>query len=320
MKRVGPLRSVGEAFGIRHGEVEASEGVLTLAALGVDPPTNSTHFAGQFLSLSNGVIRLPEVAPTEAERSQIVAAMPKLNTRTVTFVEGEAVRHGLVWEGRGDMETRSPIEAAGKTYREVRPEGDADTMLRTLIEDSVNLLGEMEFNQRREDEGKLPFNLFWPWGQGVRGKFPNLALLRGTPLTVATESIDISGLARLVGYRPMDRSLLGSGLPFKFTALPRSGDYIGVLDSPGEFARLDQLDEMDWWLRELGTKVVDPIMDRRREEPIHLMMILSSDVGGLAVTFDSERPHPSGLPFDERALEDRATVYGISDLVAEHFA
>jgi len=318
VRRLVPQRSAGELFGIRHGTVDTSEGVLTIAALGADPPPRSTHFAAKILTLDSGTVWDHGATPSPAEHAQIVAALPKLNTKSLTFVAGEPDRHGLVWEQRGDLAVRSPDEAHGRPYREVVPEGDGERALRMLIDDSANLLGEMEFNARREDEGKPALNMLWPWGPGVRGEFPNLAIKRGAPLPVATESLTLAGLSRLVGYRPLDRDSLGRGMPFRFESLPRDGDLLAILDSPAEFARRDQWDELDWWLAELRQRFLEPVLDGRSESPLHLLIVLPNAGDGVAVVYDSDRPAVSRLPFDSRVFEEPSSAYGISDLIASH--
>ena len=100
--------------------------------------------------------------------------------------------------------------------KDVLPEGDNEPALRRFIDDSINLLSELEFNAERLDKGLLPVNLLWPWGQGIRTDVPNLALMRGAPATVLSDSLRLEGVARLAGYRPLGRSWLGNGMNAKW--------------------------------------------------------------------------------------------------------
>lgn len=85
-------------------------------------------------------------------------------------------------------------------------------MLRRFIDDSINLLGEQEFNLRRIDEGLAPVNLIWPWGQGFPPVIPNLALQRGTPCHVLSPALGLRGLSKMCGYTHGPTSGTNAGL------------------------------------------------------------------------------------------------------------
>src|SRR5579864_8245995 len=94
-----PLVETPEALylGMRPEEGQLRQGPLTVAALGADPPDRSTHFHLSLMSFDDGIARLPKVDIASEEQQKVIELTKKLNTKTLTIVEGEGLDHGLVW-------------------------------------------------------------------------------------------------------------------------------------------------------------------------------------------------------------------------------
>ena len=296
-------------LGLKPCEAELRQGPLTVAAFGADPPARSLHFHVSLLSVAGDTAREPNPLPTDEEVRAIVEAARKLNTRLLTFVEGVRLDHGLVWEALGDLATVPPSELSGGALREHLPRGDGEPMLRQYIDDSVNLLGELDLNRRRLDEGLDPLNLLWPWGQGVRFPVPNLLLLRGEPATVTSTSLRLAGLSRLVGYRHSDISWLGRGLQSRLRdaagRLLAASSSILVLDCFAEFRARTELDEAAYFARQIDTNLFQPILDQAADEAMKLLVAAPSQkADGLALVFDSKGSSASTYPFDERSIDE----------------
>ncbi len=199
-------------LGLRPSDAALRQGPLTVAALGADPPSRSLHFHLSLLSIVGDTVLEPAPLPTDEELRPLLAASEKLNTRLLTIVASSGLDHGLVWEALGEMETAPVGTLLGEPLRGHYPVGDGEPMLRRFIDDSVNLLSDLQFNRRRIDEGQTPLNLLWPWGHGVRTPVPNLALRRASPAFVISNSLRLAGLTRLAGYRHSNIGWLGYGL------------------------------------------------------------------------------------------------------------
>jgi len=296
-------------LGLRPSEAELRQGPLTISALGADPPPRSLHFHLSLASLYEDVIRQPEPGPGEEEVRTIVEVATKLNTRLLTLVAGSGVDHGLVWEALGDLETDPISSVVGCPIHEHLPRGDGEPMLRQYIDDSVNLLGELDLNRRRIDEGQMPLNLLWPWGHGERGPIPNLALRRGGPATVISSSLRLAGLTRLAGYRHLDVAWLGSGLQTRLreaaARLLDESNAVLVLHSLETFRAAGELDEAAYFARQLDSELLAPVLAQAADEPVRLLFAApSSNHDGLAVQFDSKSPGDSIYPFDERSIDE----------------
>jgi hypothetical protein len=220
-------------------------------------------------------------------------AFDRLRTRVLTLVLGQAGQNGLVWErGSLDLGLTPWSGAVGRHYREVWPEGDGEAALRRLIEDSVELLGGLELNRQRIDEGSQPLNVLWPWGAGHRRAVPNLALRRGRPAQVEADDLAVIGLARLVryGYRRLSGRSPSDlrGLKDRIVVMPEA--------EPAYFER-----RLSMWGR-LEQDLVGPFVARRAGA---LLVAAPGPEGGLAVSWPGE----GRWPFDERTLtEPKAPV------------
>jgi len=305
-----PLVETPEALllGMGPGEGQLRQGPLTVSALGADPPQRSTQFHVSVLSVCDGVVGAAEFLPSDEDAREIVRLAERLNTKSLTFIPGEKLDHGLVWEALGDMETTAAAAAVGRAMRECLPEGDGERVLRRFIDDGVNLLSETEWNDRREEEGMARLNLLWPWGQGVRMPVPNLALRRGSPCWVWSDSMRMAGLARLCGYRHAVLGGLGHGLNLNVRGLCAelgSRDCaLAVIDGFSDWRAAGQVDEAAWMMKELDGALISPLLELAREGSAHVSLILTGALGGVCGTCFLGARGGGSAPLDERALEE----------------
>lgn len=310
-------------LGMRPSEANLRQGPLTVAALGADPPPKSLHFHLSLASVVDGFVAKAEAPPSVEEVRRVLGVVSKLNTNKLTFVGGNSVDHGLVWEALGDLSTTSLQTALGSPLKSVLPEGDGERLLRQYIDDSVNLLDDMEVNQRRRDEGLSPINVLWPWGHGVRTPVPNLALRHGGPAVVTSTSLRLAGLTRLAGYRHGDLTWLGSGVHTKLREAIevhfRADRSVLVIDAIAELRATGELDEAAFVARRIAEELVRPMFDRATTEPSQLILAApAQDSTGLAISFDSEVKLDSNYPFDDRALDEaKVSTCDLEELVDE---
>jgi hypothetical protein len=296
-------------LGMRPDEAQLRQGPLTVSALGADPPDRSTHFHLSLMSFNDGTATQPRVEISPEEGREILAIGKKLNTKLLTIVDGEGLDHGLVWESIGDHRTSRAKELDGQTIKPHLPEGDAEVALRRFIDDSINLLSELEVNQRRMGEELPPLNLLWPWGEGVRTLVPNLALRRGDPAMVISSSMRLQGLVRLAGYRHAPRSEYGRGLNTRLAKIAEKAlkepVTIVLLDAVQEFRFNHQLEEADWFVRELDNVLLKPLFQEALVKPTRITFLAPGAGVGLGATFETKNANSNSIPFDERALEEK---------------
>lgn len=321
-------------LGLKPGELECAEGPLILSALRVDPPERSVQFHLSLASLSEeGKVSALNPPPSSAHVRSVMQAASRLNTEKLTIVAGEGSVHGLVWEpGSLDMRTHSIDSVSGEGITQKFPEGDGEKQFRRFIEDSVDLLSNLELNRRRTDEGFLPLNLLWPWGQGMRPPTPNLAIKRGTAATIVSRSMRLRGLTRLVGYSHSPSDWLGNGFNFDaaelFDSIRGFQKGVIVLDSFSRLRAAERVDEGEWLMREIDNKFFSQWVGPGAKELGRLAVFTpggwscpsmppaDANSTGLAMIFDPSRKESSTVPMDERALDDaRLTTKNLWELI-----
>jgi 2,3-bisphosphoglycerate-independent phosphoglycerate mutase len=300
-------------LGLKPDEGQLKQGPLTVSALGADPPDRSTHFHVSLLGLTEGTIQAVPPKVRDEDLRAVLDQAKKLNTKSLTLLEGENTDHALVWEGIGDLATRSPNEVTGKQIKPNLPEGDADRELRRFIDDSVNLLNELQMNERRVDEGLPPLNLLWPWGDGRRKPVPNLLLKRGERAHVESGSLRLAGLTRLVGYKHGDRHAFGHGVNTRLDslatiAIKQEAPVITVIDGYNELRDHKKQEEMHWLAREIDHRLLKPLFEHALKNPGRVSLIATGAEGGLALRFQTHMSNSNPYPFDERSLEEKSVI------------
>lgn len=302
-------------LGLDPDLVQIPQGPLTLSALKTDPPERSVHFHLSLLSLDDaGRVQPVKHLPNADEERAILQQAERLNARGLTFVPGWRADHGLVWEdGSTELACPEPSDIYGEEMGPHLPVGEGEPMLRRLIDDSVNLLGELPFNHIRREEGLEPLNLLWPWGAGWRQERRMLPLERGEMLRVGSTSMRMAGLCRLFGYAHSDWREFGPEVRVKWSealSLLKQKEPTLLLMHPIEaMQRAHRLEEAERFLEELFERVIDPLLD---EEDLRLTLLAPGwpdqpsrcSAIGLGLSCDSRRTEANQTPFDERILDD----------------
>lgn len=304
---------VPEADWLGFGPINIASGVLSVAAFGADPPDRSVHFHLSVLSLTDGRISPIPYQPTSKEQELLMAVARRLETPRLTVVEGRGLDHGLVWEdGSIELETATPEQAIERGLAAALPNGDGEPMLRRFIDDSVNLLGDLELNRIRQEEGLLPMTMLWPWGAGFRPRMANLSLERGAMTNIESPSIRFRGLARLAGYRHGDPWSIGSGTNIRLESIELTlGEAVrglAVLPAIGEFRVANRLEELTWFGRELSQRLLDPLMTRTEAEPSKLTLVATDACGeGLALQYSPRVFATEQMrPFSAETIQEKA--------------
>lgn len=296
--------------GLDPSRFQPSAGVLAVSAFGADPPSRSVHFQLSVLSLVGDRIGRPEFVPMPEESEAVYDALLKLETARLKLVKGRELEHGLVWEdGSIELGTQSPAEAIGRELHGSWPEGDGEAMLRRLIDDSVNILSDLETNRRRVEEGQLPFNLAWPWGPGFRPSIPNLALQRGAPVLFIGTNPRQLGMTRMAGYRHADPWSIGKGTSLDFESI--LGQMLGseksvtILSDLGAMRDRGRFDELDWLGSELHHRLLSALLDDAAKPDVRFALVATDrDGGGLAGTFEPKSVGTQARPFSASTRQE----------------
>ncbi|QYK54110.1 MAG: hypothetical protein KF824_04240 [Fimbriimonadaceae bacterium] len=304
------------------GVSKLPRGPLVLSAFGVDPPERSVQFEMSLLSVSDEGL-IGEVGKISSSKLRgLDKEFAKLATKDLTPVFGELTTHGLVWEnGSLELGVTAPNDIFGKVYGYGLPEGDGELKLRQLIDDSLNLLDGLEFNRIREGEGLAKANLLWPHSFGFKPNLPNLAIRRGAPGYVWSESIAMQGLSRMVGYQHSDRTGFRKGIHIAESVVKefksaKSG--LLIYSGLGEILQAGRDDEARFGLEELDRLIFEPWATEIRQEKRSEVVILCPSQTEVGLGIVVKNTTQGSFPFDARVLDDpRLSTQRTFEIVAE---
>ena len=277
--------------------------------------------------------------PTPEAQVLVAALNEKLATPRVQFYPGVSYRHIMAWrDGPVEVQTVPPHDILGQPIEPHLPMGDGDSMLRQLMFDSLEILDQHDINKRRRDQGRLPANMAWLWGQGRACSLPSFPLQRGAP-GVAIAAVDlIRGVAKAAGLAaPVVPGATGN-LDTDFGAKARAAllalDQVGFVvvhvEAPDEAAHQGTAERKVWAIERIDELLVGPLLERVRVLPGARLMVLADHYTKLSIRTHSPEPAPFALwgegrdtaeAFDEEnaAMTKRVVEEGwrIADLLFE---
>jgi len=302
-------------------------GPLEAASLEIPLEKRDVAFRANLVSTDGTVITDSSAGhvSTEEARELIGVVDRKLSTSRIRFYPGVSYRHIMVWrDGPGDVLTVAPYKIQDEPFEPHLPKGDGEETLRQLTYDSLELLDGHPVNRRRMDEGKLPANMLWLWGQGRQPEIPSFFALRGLTGCVVAGVDLIRGLGRMVGLSVIDvpgatgyidTNYLGKG-QYAVSAL-HERDFVWVhveaADEAGHEGKIDAkieaIETMDRLV--LGT-ILDGLAKSKQEfgflllpdHPTPISTRSHSDAPVPFLLYSSKVERSTRLPFDERTVED----------------
>jgi 2,3-bisphosphoglycerate-independent phosphoglycerate mutase len=267
---------------------------------------------------------------TEEARVLMALVQEKFGSRRFTFFPGVQYRHILRWtDGQLNLKTVPPHDIQGKPLAPNLPLGDGEDDLRRMIFDSLELLDDHPVNRRRRDEGKMPANTLWPWGQGRATVLPSFTKERNLSGAVITAVDLVRGLGRCASMRNIDvpgatgyidTNYRGKA-DYCLTALDRGADFLYLhIESPDESGHEGNIEHKVRSIEDIDSKVVGPLIEgfAERKEPWRLMVVpdhatpiaLRTHRSGPVpfLLYDSANEQTGRLPYDERALEETRLI------------
>ncbi|MGH7255861.1 MAG: 2,3-bisphosphoglycerate-independent phosphoglycerate mutase [Nitrospirales bacterium] len=181
----GPAPFEAAGHGVALGDQDVAFR-CTMVTLQAGPATGKGRARFDIKKLGPTVILEDDTAggiETEEARELIQAVNEQIGSETIQFYPGTGHQHFMVWVGgkaRGIC--HPPQEVLGKAVSDFLPSGDGADILRQLMDASLVILRDHPVNAQREEEGLLPVNYLWLWGQG---RAPRLASL--------TDQYDMTG-------------------------------------------------------------------------------------------------------------------------------
>jgi len=314
-------------------EYYTGRGAIEAASLGIGMETTDAVFRTNLVS-TDGEKMLDSSADhisTEEARELIAVIDRKLSTNAIKFYPGVSYRHIMVWRGGSDnVHCTAPYKIHGQPVAEHFPHGDGDQKLASLIQDSFEILDNHPVNRRRRDEGHLPANMIWLWGESHLPNIPSFLSKFGVSGAVVAAVDLIKGLGRMVGLRVLDvpgatgyidTNYLGKGR-CALDALD-THDFVWVhVEAPDEAGHEGNIDKKIQAIQDCDEKVLGTILDGIEKKGLDVRILLMPDHPTPIATgthssekvplilFDSTRPEHTNLPYDERAVPETNLIVG----------
>jgi 2,3-bisphosphoglycerate-independent phosphoglycerate mutase len=263
---------------------------------------------------------------TDEARVLIEFLGEKLGGRQFSFYPGISYRHLMVWrDGNPGQKTTPPHDIMGKPLAEYLPTGDKEEILRRMMWDSHELLEGHEINRIRREEGHLPANMIWLWGQGFASRLESFAAKFGKPGAVIAAVDLIRGIGQLAGMQVLDvpgiTGYLDTNYKGKGSAAVEILQQLDVViihvEAPDEAGHNGDLDGKIEAIQRIDADVVGTLregLSAMKEDwrfmalPDHAtpVSLRTHARGPVPFLLYDSRETPSGprLPFDERGLKE----------------
>jgi 2,3-bisphosphoglycerate-independent phosphoglycerate mutase len=166
-------------------------GPLEAPSVGVDLKEGEVAFRLNFINEKDGKINNSNADHiTTPEAEELIKALNDEFGDMGKFYAGVSYRNLFVVDDleTEDLQNTPPHDVVGGDVQEYLLKGNPEKAdkLNQLMLDSKKVLENHPVNQKRVEEGKLPANMIWLWGQGAKpviGNFPEKYDMTGATIT-----------------------------------------------------------------------------------------------------------------------------------------
>ncbi|HHI97645.1 MAG TPA: cofactor-independent phosphoglycerate mutase [Thermodesulfatator atlanticus] len=233
---------------------------------------------------------------------------------------GKSYRHILVWRGGPEgIKTYPPHDLLGRDIYEAWLVYENEPILRDFLLKAMAFLDKHPINRKRREEGKLPANALWPWGQG---RMPRLEpfeekwglkgavvaavdLIRGLGVLAKLEIIDVPGAT---GY--LDTNYEGKALA-AINALKEGADFVFVhVEAPDEASHEGSLELKIKAIQDFDRYVVRTVLEETTAQiGDHRLMVVTDHYTPLSLRTHASKPVPFAIYDSRNPQVKRATGY-----------
>ena len=254
--------------------------------------------------------------PTSEAHALIALIDERLATKQVQFYPGVSYRHVMVWRGGSpEVETTPPHDIIGQPIASHLPQGEGESLLRSLMFDSLEILDRHDINRRRRDQGLPPANMIWLWGQGRTCRLPAFAVARGAPGAVIAAVDLVRGVGKCAGLAAPRVPGATGNLDTDFSAkgeaaLEALAEYSFVvvhIEAPDEASHQGSPERKVWAIEQIDRHIVAPLAESLRPLSESRIMIVADHYTKIATRTHAREPVPFailGPPRDEAEAFD----------------
>lgn len=166
-------------------------GPLEAPSVGVELNDNEVAFRLNFINVKDGRINdftADHISTEEAD--ELIKALNDEFADYGRFYTGVSYRNLFVVDDleMEELTSTPPHDVVGEKTEDynLKPDNTKAQKLNKLMDDTIEFLEKQPVNIRRKEEGKLPANMIWLWGQGAKpviGNFPETYNMSGATIT-----------------------------------------------------------------------------------------------------------------------------------------
>lgn len=179
-------------------------GPLEAPSVGVELGDNDVAFRLNFINVKDGAINdftADHISTEEAD--ELIKTLNEHFGDIGKFYTGVSYRNLFVIDDLAMEELKStpPHDVVGQQTSDnnLKPDNEKSRLINKLMQDSMEVLENHPVNKKRVEEGKLPANMIWLWGQGAKpviGNFQEKYNMTGATIT----GVDLlKGISQYVG-------------------------------------------------------------------------------------------------------------------------
>ena len=166
-------------------------GPLEAPSVGVELNNDDVAFRLNFINIKDGAINdFTADHITTEEADELIKTLNEKFGDIGKFYTGVSYRNLFVINDieMEDLTSTPPHDVVGQQTSDnnLKPDNEKSRIINKLMEDSIEVLENHPVNKKRIEEGKLPANMIWLWGQGskpVIGNFQEKYGLKGATIT-----------------------------------------------------------------------------------------------------------------------------------------
>ncbi len=303
-------------LGYKPSEVYTGRSPLEAASLGVDLADGEIAFRCNLVNTKEeaGTLTMVDYSGghinTEEAAELIAAINREFSDDAIKLYPGVSYRHLLVYTGATEgLTTVPPHDYTGRDVTGFRRAYEKFPVLNDFINRAGRILQNHPLNTNRVQQGKLPANNVWLWGEGRAPSMDTLMqgygvtgalisavdLLKGIGVYAGMEVIDVPGAT---GY--LDTNYQGK-VDAALKALEQKDLVLVHVEAPDETGHQGLLQEKIQAIEDFDQKIVQPLLNAMQEitdfrlvvcmdhfTPLHLKTHIADPVP--FALFDSRNP------------------------------
>lgn len=258
---------------------------LEAASLGIGLGPKDVAFRCNLVYVEGGVMRdfTAGHISTEEASSLIHFLQEKMGNKEISFFTGLSYRHIMISKGKALKATCTPPhDIIGCPINKYLPQGEGGHWLQEFMKTSAILLKDHPINQQRQNQGKLPANMIWLWGQGTAPRIPSLKARFGLEGAVIAAVDLVKGLGLYAGLEIIEVPGATGYLDTDYTAKARYGldalerkDFVYIhVEAPDEASHMGNTEEKVIAIERFDRDLLGTLLEGLNLWPHHKILIL----------------------------------------------